>query len=228
MKQANMADAPEVGRAYDLVLDFLKGEIAAGRLQLGDKLPSERAMMAQLALSRNSVREALRQLENMGFVRSVHGQGSFLVNQAGAGFSALFSMLLLLHQTDRREFWTLRHSMEGAAFAAAVAAPDPAQMAVMEQAVADMAAACDMQQMEQAEAVFHRALVACSGNRLFQLILDALSELDKTYRHETLAQIDDSVRAPLYDTHRRILQALRTGNSQQGLAALEEHFRLIA
>lgn len=228
MKQETIAAATETGRAYDLVLDFLKGEIAAGRLQLGDKLPSERAMMVQLALSRNSVREALRQLENMGFVHSVHGQGSFLVNQAGAGFSALFSMLLLLQQTDRQEFWALRHSMERAAFAAAVAAPNPAQLAVMEQAVQDMAAAADMQQLEQAEAIFHRALVACSGNRLFQMILDALSELDKTYRHETLTGIRDSVRAPLYDTHRRILQALRAGDSRQGLAALEEHFRLIA
>ena len=122
-------------RAYDLVLAYIKGEIAAGALKLGDKLPSERALMNQLALSRNSVREALRQLENMGFVRSVHGQGSFLVNEAGRGFTELFSMLLLLQQTDRQEFWELRRSLETAAFAAAAAAPDPACLAEMEQAV---------------------------------------------------------------------------------------------
>ena len=131
------ACAPEA-RAYDLVLAYIKGEIAAGELKLGDKLPSERALMTRLSLSRNSVREALRQLENMGFVRSVHGQGSFLVNEAGRGFAELFSMLLLLHQTDRQEFWELRRCLETSAFAAAAAAPDPACLAEMEQAVEQM------------------------------------------------------------------------------------------
>ena len=53
-------------RTYDLVLEYLKGQILEGKLTLGAKLPSERSLMAELGLSRNSVREALRQLENMG------------------------------------------------------------------------------------------------------------------------------------------------------------------
>ena len=40
------ACAPEA-RAYDLVLAYIKGEIAAGALKLGDKLPSERTRAAQ-------------------------------------------------------------------------------------------------------------------------------------------------------------------------------------
>lgn len=214
-------------RAYDLVLAYIKGEIAAGALKLGDKLPSERALMNQLALSRNSVREALRQLENMGFVRSVHGQGSFLVNEAGRGFAELFSMLLLLQQTDRQEFWELRRSLETAAFAAAAAAPDPACLAEMEQAVERMEQAACLEQLEQAEEAFHRALFACGGNRLFRLIQNALAAPGQTYRRETLTTLDESVRAPLCATHRRMLEALRTGHTAQGLAALEEHFRLI-
>lgn len=214
-------------RAYDLVLAYIKGEIAAGALKLGDKLPSERALMNQLALSRNSVREALRQLENMGFVRSVHGQGSFLVNEAGRGFTELFSMLLLLQQTDRQEFWELRRSLETAAFAAAAAALDPACLAEMEQAVEQMEQAGTLEQLEQAEEAFHRALFACGGNRLFRLIQNALAAPGQTYRRETLTTLDESVRAPLCATHRRMLEALRTGRTTQGLAALEEHFRLI-
>ena len=214
-------------RAYDVVLAYIKGEIAAGALKLGDKLPSERALMNQLALSRNSVREALRQLENMGFVRSVHGQGSFLVNEAGRGFTELFSMLLLLQQTDRQEFWELRRSLETAAFAAAAAAPDPACLAEMEQAVERMEQAACLEQLEQAEEAFHRALFACSGNRLFRLIQNALAAPGQTYRRETLTTLDESVRAPLCATHRRMLESLRAGRTADGLAALEEHFSLI-
>ena len=220
------ACAPEA-RAYDLVLAYIKGEIAAGALKLGDKLPSERALMTRLSLSRNSVREALRQMENMGFVRSVHGQGSFLVNEAGRGFAELFSMLLLLHQTDRQEFWELRRCLETSAFAAAAAAPHPACLAEIVQALEQMVLAGTLQQLEQAEEAFHRALFACSGNRLFRLIRNALAAPGQTYRRETLTTLDEPVRAPLCATHRRILESLRTGRTAAGLAALEEHFRLI-
>lgn len=226
MKKDQATPAAE-GRAYDLVLEFLKGEIAAGRLGLGDKLPSERALMARLTLSRNSVREALRQLENMGFVRSVHGQGSFLVNEAGQGFSAVFSMLLLLHQTDWREFWELRRSLETAALTAAAAAPDGECLARMEQAVEQMEQAATLEQLEQAEETFHRELIGSGGNRLFQLIQAAASTLGETYRHRTLTGLDEAARAPLCATHRRILDALRARDAAAGLAALEEHFRLI-
>lgn len=214
-------------RAYDLVLDYIKKEIAAGELRLGDKLPSERALMVRLALSRNSVREALRQLENMGFVRSVHGQGSFLVNEAGRGFSELFSMLLLLHQTDRQEFWELRRSLETTALTAAAAAPDPACLDEMEQAVEQMEQAITLEQLEQAENAFHRALLASGGNRLFPLIQKALEVPDAVYRRETLTTLDERFRIPLCATHRRVLDALRAGDAAMGLAALEEHFRLI-
>lgn len=102
MKTKPPADEEKnTARTYDLVLEYLKGQILEGKLTLGAKLPSERSLMAELGLSRNSVREALRQLENMGFVRSVHGQGSFLVNEAGQGFSSILSMMLLLRQSDR-------------------------------------------------------------------------------------------------------------------------------
>ena len=215
------------GRAYDLVLEFLKGEIAAGRLKLGDKLPSERSMMARLELGRNSVREALRQLENTGFLRSVHGQGSFLVNEAGRGFSAVFSMLLLLNQTDWGEFWQLRRTLETAALAAAAASPDSEALACMERAVEAMECADSMETLDQVEEAFHQALLAGGGNRLFRLIQEALADLSRAYRRQTLTSLDETVRAPLCATHRRILQALRAGDAAAGMDALEEHFRLI-
>lgn len=110
------SEEKSTARTYDLVLEYLKGQILEGKLTLGAKLPSERSLMAELGLSRNSVREALRQLENMGFVRSVHGQGSFLVNEAGQGFSSILSMMLLLRQSDREEFLALRESLESASY----------------------------------------------------------------------------------------------------------------
>ena len=183
--------------------------------------------MAELGLSRNSVREALRQLENMGFVRSVHGQGSFLVNEAGQGFSSILSMMLLLRQSDRGEFLTLRESLEGAAYERAVRLAPPQPIQAMEQAVQAMEQAQEPGQLEEAESRFHRSLIEAGENQLIAAIMEALSSQGDLYRRETLAQLDEATRTPLLDTHRRILKALQTGDAPLGRAALAEHFRLI-
>lgn len=214
-------------RTYDLVLEYLKGQILEGKLTLGAKLPSERSLMAELGLGRNSVREALRQLENMGFVRSVHGQGSFLVNEAGQGFSSILSMMLLLRQSDRGEFLTLRESLESAAYERAVRLAVPQPIQAMEQAVRAMEQAQEPDQLEEAECQFHRGLIEAGENQLIAAIMEALSSQGELYRRETLAQLDEATRTPLLDTHRRILKALQTKDAPLGRAALAEHFKLI-
>ena len=214
-------------RAYDLVLEYLKGQILEGKLKLGEKLPSERSLMAELGLSRNSVREALRQLENMGFVRSVHGQGNFLVNEAGQGFSSILSMMILLRQSDRSEFLTLRESLECAAYERAVRLAPAEPLQEMEQAVQAMEQAEGPDQLEEAESRFHRGLIEAGGNQLIAAIMEALSSQGDLYRRETLAQLDENTRGPLLETHRQILKALQRNDAPQGRTALAEHFRLI-
>ena len=85
-------------KAYVTVIAYIKQLVQDGQLAFGGKLPSEREMMATLGLGRNSIREALRTLENMGLISCVHGKGNFLVNQIGESFSSVFSMLLFLKQ----------------------------------------------------------------------------------------------------------------------------------
>ncbi|RGY96184.1 GntR family transcriptional regulator [Clostridium sp. AM58-1XD] len=48
-----------------------------------DKLPSEQDLAAQLGVSRNTVREALKALENEGLVISRHGIGTFVTRYNG-------------------------------------------------------------------------------------------------------------------------------------------------
>ena len=49
-----------------------------------DKLPSEQDLAAQLGVSRNTVREALKGLENEGLVISRHGIGTFVTRYNGS------------------------------------------------------------------------------------------------------------------------------------------------
>ena len=56
----------ENSREYQKAVDYICSEIANGNISIGDRLPTERTLSGQLGISRNSTREALRSLENMG------------------------------------------------------------------------------------------------------------------------------------------------------------------
>lgn len=214
-------------RAYDLVLQYIKDKIQNNELTLGNKLPSERTIMEELDLSRNSVREALRQLENMGFIKSNHGQGNFLINQAGRGFSEIFSMLLLMHQTDRSEFLILRRSLETEAFKQAMINRSEQDLQTLQQAVEKMNQATNQNQIEEAEKIFHHTLMIAGQNKLFVMIMQALSTLEDTYRHETLSLLEDDRKRLLLQVHQDIVQALQVRDMQKGYQAMQRHFDLI-
>lgn len=80
----------ESEKVYFLVIEYIKELVKKGDVKFGGKIPSERELMSTLGLSRNSIREALRTLENMGLLECRQGQGNFLVNHVGQSLSSLF------------------------------------------------------------------------------------------------------------------------------------------
>ena len=60
-------------RAYERIVEQIEEAIESGALQPGERLPSERELMAQFSVSRSTVREALRVLQARGLVRSRPG-----------------------------------------------------------------------------------------------------------------------------------------------------------
>jgi GntR family transcriptional regulator, transcriptional repressor for pyruvate dehydrogenase complex len=69
--------------AYDLV-DAIGDRIRDGRLQPGEKLPPESAIVDQYGVSRTVVREALSHLQAARLVTTRHGIGTFVVGPAVA------------------------------------------------------------------------------------------------------------------------------------------------
>ena len=64
--------------ALELV-DSLGERIRSGRLQTGDKLPTEAAIMGEFEVSRTVVREAISKLQASGLVETRHGIGTFVL-----------------------------------------------------------------------------------------------------------------------------------------------------
>jgi len=63
---------------YQVVSDALLADIESGRLQPGDRLPSEDQLASDLGYSLGTVQRALRQLADLEVVKRVHGSGTFV------------------------------------------------------------------------------------------------------------------------------------------------------
>ena len=62
---------------YEQVQSGLRRLIITGVIPAGDKLPSVRALAAQLAINPNTIQRAYESLEQEGYAYSVPGKGSF-------------------------------------------------------------------------------------------------------------------------------------------------------
>src|SRR5688500_2258012 len=60
------------------VVDALCGKLRSGAYRVGDRLPSEPELGAELGVSRSTVREAVRELTALGIVEIQHGRGTFV------------------------------------------------------------------------------------------------------------------------------------------------------
>lgn len=58
--------------------DSLRADILAGRLAAGARLPSEAGLIERHGVSRITVRQALRELQQQGLVETVNGKGTFV------------------------------------------------------------------------------------------------------------------------------------------------------
>lgn len=78
---ASMPIGQTIGETVRIVVETLFARIQSGEYPPDSRLPSERALSAELGVSRNTVREALDILEGREMIRRRQGSGSFVTWQ---------------------------------------------------------------------------------------------------------------------------------------------------
>ena len=166
-----MAEQP---KSYEKVLTYLEDSLRRGQLSLGDPLPPERELAEQLGISRNSVREAVRLLEHMGFIVSNQGAGNFICCNIQRNLQDSFDLLMLLQQIDYRRLGELRAGLELQAALLALGRITDEQVRELSGMVEEMAS-CSSKRAAQLDKQLHDTIAAISGNELIIQIHRALS-----------------------------------------------------
>ncbi len=97
----------------DAVADRLRGEILAGRLRPGTRLPSERELALALGVNRLTLRASLARLEALGLITTRHGAGTLVASwRERAGLEMLGTLVKGLKVADPAWHDLVRSALE--------------------------------------------------------------------------------------------------------------------
>lgn len=174
-------------RLYEDVVQQLQGLVSSGRLEPGDQLPTERALADQLAVSRASVREALRILEVRGMLEARAGQGVFVRGRRTEEIVSILASYLMRERESFLEVLDVREALERkAAERAAILATNKDLEAIKSALVMMQEEVLGGRLPLESDTAFHRALGAASRNEVLSQTLDTVLGLMSQRRQEML------------------------------------------
>ena len=208
----------------DQVADALAAEIRAGRLGVGDKLPTEAALVAQFLVSRTVVREAVSRLKSLGLVDSRQGSGVFVRE---VGFSPLnFDARLALSKQAVIQMAEVRRALEAEVAELAAKRRSLADIKRIRQSITllDKAVQGGGDGVDE-DVQYHRAIADAARNPFLIGTLEYLGQFLRGATRVTRAneaRREDFARQ-VRDEHEMIVQAIEAGDPVAARKAAAQH-----
>jgi len=209
------------------VVERLSTEIMGGRLQPGERLPTEQAMMAAMGVSRTVVREAVAALRAEGLVVTRQGVGAFVAADVQRrpfridpeGLRSIEEVLNVVE---------LRMGVEIESAGLAAERGSAGDIRSIRAALGEMDTAFARGELGVDEDVgFHRAIASATGNPQFVRFLEFLGRFvipRRTVRPASeRTEEQRAYLAGIQDEHRAIYAAIRDRDPQQARNAMRRH-----
>jgi len=208
----------EAGTRGIAVLDALAGMIERAGLQVGDRLPPEVQLAAQLGVGRSTVREALNRWEGLGIIRRRRGDGTYLSARVQTSSGAVPVMVQLEGEALLR-LLEVRRTLECDVARKAAHNATRAQKA-------EIARLCDVllaiiargEAYREADHHFHGAIAEASGNPMYRQILLRLDEMFERSAESPFSR--NAFGLESFPFHRTLSDAISAGNADAAAAAM--------
>ncbi len=206
------------------IISQIREAILTGALNPGDRLPSEKELVAEFGVSRQTLREAIRALEVMGFleVRKGVGGGPVVLEVEMKTARESIENFLYFQNVSIRHLSEVRKVFEP--YLAQLAAERLTSEELENLAGchrASTGAKTPGASTYRQEIAFHRLIAQASGNPVFVLIQDFVNTvLDDSKRHLRPGQ---DFSAEVLAAHDRILDALRARDPERAASEMHRH-----
>lgn len=216
-------DAPSV------VLDHIEDALLSGDLTVGNQLPPERELAAQLGVGRGAVREAIRVLQAQGIVESQRGpgRGTRLTADQGRALGRLFRLHLALASTSMTDLTETRIALERSTAALAARKWDPPALRRLERVVHAMDDTTALDAFNALDTDYHVEIAVTAQHPFIGDLTTAIREaLRDPIRRASEAMPDwQDLRLDLCKQHHQIYDAIAARDPERAAGLMEAHIR---
>lgn len=213
-------------KLHEQIVNQLQALIKKGRLKHGDQLPPERELAKIFKVSRHSVREAIRILEQKKVLKSRPGSGTFIILENESSVVEFLANAIHSEKNTLSEIFQFRELLE----------PQIAGLAAQNASKKDILVLEDLlerQQNERKDTIvskeldekFHIALAKATGNSVLLQVVELIGHILLKSRHE---HSQSPYRNKLsIKGHKKILNTIKNGDSKAANKLMADHLQTI-
>lgn len=211
----------EVPTLKELFVKEIEDQILTGKLQVGDKLPSERQLQEETHISKTVIHAGLVELEQKGFVEITPRRGTIVANYAETGTVETLNALIAhnggtMTKKQANSFLEARIAIEGAAMKKLAEHHTEADLehlgAILERTEAAVKADAPISELAELFFLYHRSICVLSGNSFFPLLLNEFKPIIITFWERSLLTFGAEQNVRLAG---RYLKDIRNGDGKQ-------------
>jgi len=205
--------------------EFVLSGVAEGRLRPGERLPTERDLVARFATARSAARKALAQLEAEGHITRSVGRGTFIAPPPEEAQLGRARSLLAAVHVSPAELMEARMRIE----------PGMAELVATNATAADfdrMTLCLDrsekgetLDDFERWDAALHQAIASATHNTLVMRVFEMITVVREQAEWGKLKDriVTPERRIDYQRQHRTIVEALRERDPERARQAMVEH-----
>ncbi len=199
---------PKESETINPVIKKITSMIQNGELREGEKLPPQDVLAKHLGVSRTTLREALKELSYRGLIICKHGVGTFVTSQ----------FIDSLEVIEARKFVEMGTSY----YAGLLTTPNQARKLLklvdsMEKYIRTL----DYEAFSLKDLEFHKLITKLSGNRVFQKIMQTISDI--MLPQQVMVQKLPGAIERAHHFHRLIAEAIYQKDPEKASKLMEEH-----
>ena len=215
----------------DAVKDWVIVQLIKGNLRPGSKLPTETELRENLGASRNSVREAIKQLEAYGVVYIKRAEGTFVSDSYDPKMLSPVMYSIILQNNSWEDFVDLRRAIDiGTLYVIMNKAITDKQLDRLQEAIARLeetvnSSELDVVKITKADCDFHNEIIRMTGNPQLTTLSDFVNRITVPSREKTTGKVIESGQIESYVRLHRQLYNIIAERDRNGIEkAVMDHY----
>lgn len=215
-------------KEYMKAVRYVSGLITDHGYRKNESLPPEREIAEHLQISRNSVREGLRVLENLGVIESKRGSGNYVSGDFSRTMADMMEIMIVLEDIRHKDVVQFRRYVDKAVCISIMENGTIGKYTEkLRKIIEKMHNEDSLEGKVKHDQEFHFALVEASENKLWGSICRAITRIYRDWIFSTNKRITEDSLHNLSELHQNILNALNEGNKEKCMAAIDKHYDFI-